>query len=120
MMEQSETVLAEENQTGKRVVPDIEAEEDVPFDREPKERSAQGGRDGDLSREKRITPEFLDLKKLNIGSATLGWCLFLMVLCIGLSIWKPENELIQDGFEAFKLIALTVLGYIFGSNVRNS
>lgn len=46
----------------------------------------------------------------------LGWCVFLMMLCIVLSIWKPDNELVKSGFEAFKLIVMTILGYIFGSN----
>ncbi len=50
----------------------------------------------------------------------LGWCLFLMLLCILLSLWKPNNELIKNGFEAFKLIVMTILGYIFGStNSKN-
>lgn len=58
----------------------------------------------------------LDLRKFSLGSATLGWCIFLMFLCIVLSIWNPDNELIKNGFEAFKLIVMTILGYIFGSN----
>lgn len=58
----------------------------------------------------------LDLRKFSLGSATLGWCIFLMFLCIILSIWNPDNELIKNGFEAFKLIVMTILGYIFGSN----
>ena len=46
----------------------------------------------------------------------LGWCLFLMSLCIVLSFWFAENELLENGYEAFKLIVMTGLGYIFGSN----
>ncbi len=58
----------------------------------------------------------LDFQKFSLGSTTLGWCIFLMFLCIVLSIWKPDNELVKSGFEAFKLIVMTILGYIFGSN----
>ncbi len=61
----------------------------------------------------------LDLRKFSLGSATLGWCIFLMLFCIFLSIWKPDNELVKSGFEAFKLIVMTILGYIFGSNNSN-
>lgn len=62
----------------------------------------------------------MDLKKFGLGSATLGWCIFLMFLCIILSLWFPENELVKSGFEAFKLIVMTILGYIFGSNNTKS
>lgn len=58
----------------------------------------------------------IETQKFHLGSATLGWCIFLMMVCIVLSIWNPDNELIQSGFEAFKLIVMTILGYMFGSN----
>ena len=58
----------------------------------------------------------LDFQKFSLGSTTLGWCISLMFLCVVLSIWQPDNELIKSGFEAFKLIVMTILGYIFGSN----
>jgi len=58
----------------------------------------------------------LDFQKFSLGSTALGWCIFLMFLCIVLSIWQPDNELVKSGFEAFKLIVMTILGYIFGSN----
>lgn len=62
----------------------------------------------------------IDTKKFQLGSATLGWCIFLMMACIVLSIWRPDNELIKSGFEAFKLIVMTILGYMFGSNSSKS
>lgn len=62
----------------------------------------------------------METKKFQLGSATLGWCIFLMMACVGLSIWKPDNELIKSGFEAFKLIVMTILGYMFGSNSSQS
>lgn len=62
----------------------------------------------------------IDAKKFQLGSATLGWCIFLMMVCVFLSIWKPDNELVKNGFEAFKLIVMTILGYMFGSNSSKS
>ena len=44
--------------------------------------------------------------------------MFLMLFCVVLSMISPENDLIRDAFEAFKLIALTVMGFIFGSNAK--
>ena len=46
----------------------------------------------------------------------LGGYLFLMFLCIVLSFRFSENELLENGFEVLKLIVMTILGYIFGSN----
>lgn len=68
-----------------------------------------------LRKEKGAEPP-LDFQKFSLGSTTLGWCILLMFMCIVLSIWNPDNELIKNGFEAFKLIVMTILGYIFGSN----
>lgn len=62
----------------------------------------------------------MDLKKFSLGSATLGWCIFLMILCILISLCSPDNELVKNGFETFKLIVMTILGYIFGSNNTKS
>ena len=94
--------------------PEVVMEEDVPFQKE------NGGPDHameDLSTEENINDKF-NWKKLSIGSSALGWCMFLMLFCVVLSMISPENDLIRDAFEAFKLIALTVMGFIFGSNVK--
>lgn len=69
----------------------------------------------DLTKEKNAK-DSLDFKKFSLGSSTLGWCIFLMFACIVLSLWKPDNELVKSGFEAYKLIVMTILGYMFGSN----
>ena len=94
--------------------PEVVMEEDVPFQKE------NGGPDHameDLSTEENINDKF-NWKKLSIGTSALGWCMFLMLFCVVLSMISPENDLIRDAFEAFKLIALTVMGFIFGSNVK--
>lgn len=55
-------------------------------------------------------------KKFRLGSMLLYVCIALMAVCIGLSLWEPEGELLDKGFDAFRLIVMTVLGYLFGTN----
>ena len=97
-----------------RELPDIVLDEDIPP--EAVEIRKKGSIDTSLSKEKDVS---LDIKRFSLGSATLGWCIFLMFLCIVLSMFKPDNELIRSGFEAFKLIVTTVLGYMFGAQSRS-
>lgn len=96
--------------------PEIVSGEDTPFDLASITQNGQADDIADRELSKVRSAGELDLKKFNLGSSMLGWCLFLMLLCILLSLWKPENELVKNGFEAFKLIVMTILGYIFGSN----
>lgn len=91
--------------------PEILQEEDAPFD--------NGPHSGDNLPKVKDADKQLNLRRFNLGSSILGWCLFLMVVCICLSIWKPDNELVRNGFEAFKLIVMTILGYMFGSNAKS-
>lgn len=106
---------------GDALPPEIISDEEAPFDSEPTT-SEPGSFFMDhidrLSEELPTKPS--ELEKFKLGSSTLGWCLFLMLFCILLSLWKPDNELVKNGFEAFKLIVMTVLGYIFGSNDSKS
>lgn len=98
-------------------IPEITSGEDAPFEQDDAENiktPESNSADNKLSKVK--STKGLDFEKFSLGSSMLGWCLFLMLLCILLSIWKPDNELIKNGFEAFKLIVMTILGYIFGSN----
>lgn len=93
---------------------DIE-EEDAPL------RSANNSSNtsqDELSREKDADPG-IDFRKFSLGSSTLGWCIFLMFACVILSLWYPDNTLVQSAFDAFKLIVMTILGYIFGSNTKD-
>ena len=94
-----------------RQPPEILQEEDVRFD--------GGPHIGDNLPKDKNADKLLNLRRFNLGSSLLGWCIFLMMVCICLSIWNPENELIKNGFEAFKLIVMTILGYMFGSNAKN-
>lgn len=95
-------------------IPDeILEEEDVSLT--PPNAEESQSRPTELTREKN-TRDIMNLKKFALGSSTLGWCIFLMMVCIFISLWKPDNELVKNGFEAFKLIVMTILGYLFGSN----
>lgn len=95
-------------QSEERPIPQVDSEEDQPF------RDDHNQTDINLSRE---TDAFdIRKKRFSLGSSTLGWCICLMLLCVILSIFVPENDLINKGFDAFKLIVMTILGYIFGSN----
>lgn len=100
-------------QLSEKEVPEILVEEDSP------PVSKKGEVHSSLPKEKGADNP-LDLRKFSLGFATLGWCIFLMVVCIILSIRWPDNELVKSGFEAFKLIVMTILGYIFGSNSSKS
>lgn len=95
--------------------PDIIGEEDLPFDR-TLEPVKPGDPSGKKPAKEKDAENRLENKKFSLGSTTLGWCIALMVGCILLSIKWPESELAVSGFEAFKLIVMTILGYMFGSN----
>ena len=108
-----------DEQKNKSTPPEIISEEDMPFDSGTTEDtedgiSVQKQKDTSLSAEK--PAKDMDSLKFTLGSSTLGWCIFLMMLCVIISLWHPDNELVKNGFEAFKLIVMTILGYIFGSN----
>ena len=75
-----------------REIPAIIAEEDTPVSRDHRFDA-----DNNLSQ----------LESLNDRITT--------IVSIILSCCEVDNELLQNLFEVFKLIAMTVLGYIFGS-----
>lgn len=62
------------------------------------------------------TENWLKRGRFRLGSTTLSWCIALMFACVLLALWQPENELVINGFDGFRLIVMTILGYIFGSN----
>lgn len=96
--------------------------EDMPLDSEAGKMKGEKSIPGAMDNLLKETPakDWADSKKFALGSSMLGWGLFLMLICIILSLWKPDNELVKSGFEAFKLIVMTILGYIFGSNNTKS
>lgn len=101
-------------QQSEKSVPEIIEEQDAPFNLEDTYDSSEKK---DIIKAK-DAPN-LDLMKFGLGQNMLGWCLFLMILCVFISIWKPDNTLVNNAFEAFKLIVMTILGYIFGTNKKD-
>ena len=104
-------------------IPPITSEEDRPLDASLTEKPDSKGNDklnNTDSLEKEITRfRFQTGKKvLYISMVAMG---IAVVLDLVLSIrFKAENEMLKNVFEAFKLITMTVLGYIFGSNTKSS
>lgn len=64
------------------------------------------------------TDSWLKRGKFRLGSTTLSWCIALMFLCVLLALWQPENELVKSGFDSFRLIVMTILGYVFGASPK--
>ena len=69
--------------------------------------------------EERFFVRRFNWKKLSISAYIMLGCIGLMFVCVVLSLAAPEHTLLDDAFEAFKMIALVVLGYIFGTNSIN-
>ena len=64
------------------------------------------------------TESWLKRGKFRLGSTTLSWCIALMFLCVLLALWQPGNELVKSGFDGFRLIVMTILGYVFGAGAK--
>ncbi len=111
------TQPSENNAPSERKPPEILSDEDMPLQNDSPEDTHKG--DPALSK-LAYAERLLPIRKFAVGSAALGWSMALMIICIILSIWQPNNELLKNGFEAFKLIAMTILGYIFGSSVQSN
>lgn len=63
--------------------------------------------------------------RFETGLAVLVAAMGAMVILVLLDVFfsmraAAKNSLIENAFEAFKLIAVTVLGYIFGANQTKS
>lgn len=64
------------------------------------------------------TDTWLKRGRFRLGSTTLSWCIALMFLCVLLALWQPGNQLVKSGFDGFRLIVMTILGYVFGTNSK--
>ena len=98
-------------------LPAIEEEEDRPF--------PAGGNviDSELDATEDVDNAFKQRKFLT-GTAVLFVAMGLMCLFVVMDVvfslnGNAERNLINSAFEAFKLIAMTVLGYLFGSSNMN-
>lgn len=108
-----------------RVVPQIEKEEDVPFpsgtelvaqsvSEHVKPMDQKLGQTDDLDKE-------ITRFRFSTGRIVLFVAMAAMAVMVGVDIlvshfWETSSDLVESAFEAFKLITMTVLGYIFGSN----
>lgn len=115
--------MTEVNDDQTKQIPPIISEEDKPFDASPGTLKTDSGNNDKLndtdSLEKEITRfRFQTGKKvLYISMIAMGIAVLLDLVS---SIWfKTGSEMLKNAFEAFKLITMTVLGYIFGSNTKS-
>ncbi len=98
-------------------LPVIEEEEDRPFPTDGKVV------DSELDATEDVDNAFKQRKFLT-GTAVLFVAMGLMCLFVVMDVvfslnGNAERTLINSAFEAFKLIAMTVLGYLFGSSNMN-
>ena len=98
-------------------LPVIEEEEDRPFPTDGKVI------DSELDATEDVDNAFKQRKFLT-GTAVLFVAMGLMCLFVVMDVvfslnGNAERTLINSAFEAFKLIAMTVLGYLFGSSNMN-
>lgn len=102
-------------------VPEIEMEEDIPFPAKTENDSTTVDQRLDKTDDlnKRITMFRYKTggKVLYISMAAMG---ITVVVDLIASSFGGNNELVVNAFEAFKLITMTVLGYIFGSSNTQS
>ncbi len=108
-----------ENHTGKQI-PDIRSEEDAPFPEFDDISGAHKCIDTELSERDDLETEITRVK-YQIGRKVLYVAMGAMAVFVAADLiakyWlNIESELITNAFEAFKLITMTVLGYIFGSS----
>ncbi|WP_161844799.1 hypothetical protein [Pseudoflavonifractor sp. 524-17] len=81
-------------QQSDKTPPPIQSEEDVPLNSNGNSESRK--EDSSLSKEKNARGP-LEYKKFHLSSKTLGWCIF----------------------DAFRLIVMTILDYMFGSDAKS-
>lgn len=111
MITPTETELAEKE------LPTIEREEDRPF---PGEINADGTipPDNDLGKTEKLKNQITVFRLLvgkNVLYISFGAMGVAAIIDLISSAAGSGSELVASAFEAFKLIAMTVLGYVFGS-----
>lgn len=91
---------------------------------EDKDRETERGQETETEAERRCSRSMRRLR-FETGLAVLTAAMCAMVILVLLDVFismrfDAERTLIENAFEAFKLIAVTVLGYIFGANQTKS
>lgn len=99
--------------------PQIQSEIDIPFDVALS--SYQSPRSSNLSKTDSLDEQITKFKYMTgktvlfISMGAMGLAVLVSII---LSAYNIENSLVENAFEVFKLIAMTVLGYIFGSKTK--
>lgn len=119
--DRTENIIEVSSQSPVIEPPKIQSEEDIPFDasRNVQENTSQDKLSKTDSLDNQITRfKYLTGKKvLYISMGAMGAAVIISII---LSVLSVENALVENAFEVFKLIAMTVLGYLFGSNNKSS
>lgn len=99
-----------------RTVPEIKGEEDLPFPVAAESSSVAAVRkpaDERLNQTDELTKFRFETGRIVLYVA-MGAMGFMVLLDLFSGV--EENAMLENAFEAFKLITMTVLGYIFGSS----
>lgn len=101
--------------------PAITGEEDTPFPARIAVAQDPSASQGNLSDSDSLDDAITKFKYVT-GKQVLWVAMGAMgatvLISIGLSAFNVEAPLVENAFEVFKLIAMTVLGYIFGSKSK--
>lgn len=102
-----------------RKIPQINGEEDAPFPSIQSETTPIRRMDSKLGKTDDIDKEITRFR-YQTGRIVLYIAMSAMGISVALDLLSSwvgiKSDLITNAFEAFKLITMTVLGYIFGSN----
>ncbi len=114
MIQQDDPEIAE------RDIPEIIEEEDAPFPTQYPVEPENRPNDTKLNESDRLDKEIIKFryrtgrKVLYIAMSAMGF--FVALDLFASSALGVKSDLVANAFEAFKLIAMTVLGYIFGAH----
>lgn len=101
------------------IPPQIESEVDIPFGGVCA--SYQGSSQDRLSKTDSLDEQITKFKYMTgktVLFISMGAMGIAVIISIILSALNIQNSLVENAFEVFKLIAMTVLGYIFGSKTK--
>lgn len=112
---------ASDEKTNNRPLPPIISEVDIPIVSESSDEKAPDQRlnqTDDMSKNLTI---FRYRTGKTVLYVSMGVMIGLVIIeLVASRVFNTESDLVKNAFEAFKLITMTVLGYIFGSNDSKS
>ena len=108
-----------ERENPDKEIPQITSEEDAPFSGQKQVSNGSGAIDKRLGKTEDLEGEITKFR-YTTGRTVLYMSMTAMVAFAITDLLGKPGDLITSTFEAFKLITMTVLGYIFGSNSSKS